>query len=146
MDISIRQADEITIEFVVDYCLRCDFKNYSKNEFRQLKKKYLRRLDTGTYWCFVAQIKARPVGYVDFEITSEYGNSHLWVCELYVHEVLRGKGIGTALMNYAIKFARKKGFKEIFACTENDNIASKRVFKKTKYIPARIVYVRNLLK
>lgn len=144
MHIAIKQADKDSIEFVIDYCLRCDNKSYSNTEFQRLKHKYLKKLGKGKYWCFIAQIEDRSLGYIDVETKLEYGEKQFWVNELYVNENNRCKGIATKLINYVMKFARKMDFKYIFACTESDNIASKKVLKKAGYISTNVVYKRKL--
>lgn len=50
-----------------------------------------------------------------------------------LHPTLRGKGLGTRLMEESIKFCREQGYKKVFLWTVNSLQAAARVYKKVGF-------------
>lgn len=63
--------------------------------------------------------------------------------DMVVSPVVRGSGIGSELLAYAIEFAKEKGCKRLTLLTDNDNVDAQRFyqqhgFSKSAMIPLRI--------
>jgi diamine N-acetyltransferase len=53
------------------------------------------------------------VGYVvlSFDFSLEYGGKNAWIDELFIRPELRGKGIGSKALDFAVQVARECGAK-----------------------------------
>lgn len=63
--------------------------------------------------------------------------------DMVVSPVVRGSGIGSKLLAYAIEFAKEKGCKRLTLLTDNDNVDAQRFyqqhgFSKSAMIPLRV--------
>jgi len=63
--------------------------------------------------------------------------------DMVVSPTVRGSGIGSKLLTYAIEFAKEKGCKRLTLLTDNDNLDAQRFyqrygFSKSAMIPMRI--------
>ncbi len=121
MRVEIRPADEESIRFVVDYCHRCGVPDGGSPPYEELLCRYLRRLQSGRYWCFIATSGGKPVGYVDLEVRRREGRDTLWIGELYVVPEHRRQRLGVTLVRHALSFASAHGWWEVHSTTEPDN-------------------------
>ncbi|MGC9023411.1 MAG: GNAT family N-acetyltransferase [Chloroflexia bacterium] len=137
---NIQPVTPETLPFVVDYCVRCITGRPTAEDFLNLLERYRERLAGENYWCFVALAGAEPVGYVDLEVRTYEGERTLWVSELYVRGDWRRQGIGTALLRKALAWAGEQGWPALYASTETENAAARRVLRKVGFRPERTIF------
>jgi len=131
--VDIQPASPDTIPFVIAYCHSCGGGDGGGLTYEELLRRYLCRLRSGRYWCFIAAFSGQPVGYVDLELRSQEGQDALWICELYVVPERRRQGIGTALLKRAVAFARRGGWNTAYGTTEPDNPGGLAVLRKAGF-------------
>ena len=68
---------------------------------------------------FVAVLENRDIGWI--ELGYESWNNRMRVWELLVEKEFRKRGIGTLLMNHAVKIAREKGARMLVLETQTNN-------------------------
>src|SRR5437764_6600293 len=73
--------------------------------WNQLEADWRRYLDLQPDGCFVAELDGQPVGTA---ATSLFG-SVAWIALVLVDNAVRGRGIGTALMERALAFLDQRG-------------------------------------
>lgn len=92
---------------------------------------------------FIAELDGKPSGVVTFDIAGGK-------CEIVsLNSLEKAKGIGTALLNKIIEFAKEKHCTSVWMVTSNDNIDAlrfyqKRGFRITKIYPNAIDEARKL--
>jgi len=108
MEIKIRKAEEhdysAIFSMIRDFAAfeNCSEKLVNTLELMQEEREFIN--------CFVAETESKEiVGYVVyfFAYYTWFGKS-LYMDDLYVKDVFRGKGIGSSLINAVIDFARKE--------------------------------------
>lgn len=52
---------------------------------------------------------------------------------IFLHQSIRGRGIGTAMNRFAISFARDNGYKRVWLSVEPSNIAAVRSYQKAGF-------------
>ena len=139
--IEIKPVNNNSIDFVVDYILKCNFKKYSIIQFKKIKEKYLKRLESESYRCYVASIDEKIVGFVDLDVRRSDCLNTIWINEIYVLKSYRCLKIGTKLIKYAEKMAKNLGFDAIYMNTEPNNRACLNLVEKKGY-----KYVQFILK
>ena len=137
--IVIKPADSNSIDFVVDYILKCNFKKYSNLQFKKIKEQYLKRLKSEAYKCYLASLDENLVGYVDLDMRRSDCLNTIWINEIYVLKNYRCAKIGTKLIKHAEKMAKDLGFDAIYMNTEPDNraclnLVEKKGYKHVQYI------------
>jgi len=73
-----------------------------------------------------AEEKGEMKGMIDFELRGESAI----INGLVVREGARGKGIGTALLGFALKEIKKRKAKEVKLIVQEDNTTAKKLYKK----------------
>ena len=131
--IIITPADKFEIDFVVDYVLKCNFKTYTETQFEKTKMRYLKRLRSKSYLCFVAMIDARIVGYVDLDVRKSDCSSTIWINEIYVLNKFRHLKIATSLIKHAERSAKDLGFDSTYLNIEPENTACLGLIGKNGY-------------
>lgn len=144
MAIEIKPVDEKSLDFVVDYCLRSVYKAYNGEQFRLRKQKFMKQLEAGDYQCFVAYEEGRPIGFIDIEKRQYENRETLWINEMYVHAVSRGKGIAGLLKKHIEPIAKNMGFIEIYTSTEPGNKQNLSVIEKSGYKLDRMVFKKRI--
>lgn len=76
-----------------------------------------RAIETEHYTYFQAWAENKPVGYCGVQPQQE----RLFLSKLYMLESCRGKGIGTALIKQAIRFAKEQGLKAVYLTVNKQN-------------------------
>ena len=126
-------ADKFNIDFVVDYVLKCNFKTYTKTQFDKTKARYLKRLKSKSYLCFVAMIDTKIVGYVDLDVRKSDCSSTIWINEIYVLKKFRHLKIATKLIKYSEKSAKDLGFDAIYLNIEPENVECLKLVEKSRF-------------
>ena len=93
---------------------------------------------------FVAKAETSVVGMVSllFTISTASGGRAAWLEDLVVSVPLRGHGIGSQLLRYAIGWARRHDIKRITLLTDFDNERAQRLYIQEGFAPSRMVPLR----
>jgi len=96
------------------------------------KEMFGRALKNGDYLCLVAEMNKEVVGFIDMWAFPDvsHGAYLAQVQNLAVTERMRGKGIGTRLIEEIIEVFRKKKYHELHVWTEKKNKDSIRLYKR----------------
>ncbi len=97
---------------------------------------------------FVLRSTNKIIGMINLLITisTAEGGFVLLLEDLIVHHDHRGQGYGTRLLNYAIDFARKKGFLRITLLTDKPNTPQKRFYLKNGFVESGMIPMRMYFK
>lgn len=119
----IAMASEFYSSSAVLHNIPCD---HIENTFRELVS------DSPYAKALIAFSGGKPVGYILLALTwsQEAGGKVVWIDEIYVREEARGLGVGSALMNDAVKnFPAARVRLEV----EHDNTAARRLYERLGY-------------
>ena len=72
--------------------------------------------------------------------------NHAYIQEVQVTEKFRGKGLGKALLQYALADIKKRSIADIYVDTPEDNSVACHLYKSFGFIPARANTVHYKLK
>ena len=88
--------------------------------------------DPGTYPVFVFEMDDKVVGWLSFSPYRKGREALRMTAEIsyYVDEHFLRKGIGTSLVNFAIRIAPQLGFRNLFAIILENNFGSINLMKK----------------
>ncbi len=107
-----------------------------------------RKLAKENAFLFVAEYDGKIVGYIfgwierrskNYWKTSKYG----YICDLFVKEEYRKKGIGKALLKEAEEWFKKRGISKIFLEVYFDNPA-REYYMRQGYSPIDIKMIKNI--
>jgi ribosomal protein S18 acetylase RimI-like enzyme len=104
----------------------------------EVAKKFIQeRLDNNESVIFVAlDDTSRPLGFT--QLYPKYSSMRViknWILnDLYVEQDFRESGIGTALLETAINFARQNGAKFVELSTAVDNYTAQNLYEKTGFV------------
>lgn len=79
---------------------------------------------------FVAEINGKIVGTVEIEFINLSKGKHAQIGYIFTHKEYRGYGIASKLMVRSLEFLKREGFEIVWAVTEQDNFASRGLFRK----------------
>jgi len=113
-----------------------ELKNSELNEFRKLVKEVFNNYDTtyvlkalGHVKTYIAKYEDKIVGFIETYMT-RIDNTRVGVIYyIGVHPKFRKKGVGKALVTYAISHFRKHNAKIVLASTRTWNIEARNFFK-----------------
>ncbi|WP_446809291.1 GNAT family N-acetyltransferase [Methylomonas sp. 2BW1-5-20] len=95
----------------------------------------------------VARQDNRVLGMVSllYTVSTALGERAAWLEDMVVAGDARGLGVGSALLAYALEFARGKGCRRITLLTDGDNLQAQRFygrqgFEKSGMVPMRLVF------
>jgi len=91
--------------------------------------KIARRLSKGFYY-FVATVEGSVVGFVDIRLRE--GKAKLM--GLVVEEGFQGRGVGSALLNKALEFARTQGKNSVYLEVKQSNIRAIKVYETQGFV------------
>jgi GNAT superfamily N-acetyltransferase len=102
--------------------------------FPEFLREYAGLLESGTL--LVARERGRPIGFLFVKWYAEpayydpavtrYGE----IMEVHVQEVLRNRGVGTALVRTTLREAKRRGCGAVYLETDDFNGAARRVYEK----------------
>lgn len=100
-----------------------------------LLKDRIRKTMLGEAVFLVALIEKKPVGYVMLKFNGKpTAPTYPDMEDVYVVESLRGKGIGTRLINKCEIISKEKGFKQIgLAVNPTSNLRTKQLYERLGY-------------
>jgi streptothricin acetyltransferase len=91
------------------------------------------KIDPNTYLANLDRIVF--FAYVDDQLAGQirvlkYWNNYAYIDDIAVNENYRGRGVGRALMERAIEWAKSKGFPGMMLETQNNNVAGCRLYAR----------------
>lgn len=99
---------------------------------------------------FIARRHDKVLGMASllYTVSTALGDKVAWLEDMVVAPAARDQGIGSALINQAINFARERGCKRITLLTDSDNAAAHRFyeqhgFRKSSMTPFRLLLERE---
>jgi GNAT superfamily N-acetyltransferase len=96
---------------------------------------------------FVLRRDRTIVGMINllFTISTAEGGFVIVLEDLVVHKNFQGKGYGSQLLEYAIKFAKQKNFLRITLLTDRPELRSQSFFKRYGFFESAMIPMRLLL-
>lgn len=110
----------------------------SFEEFLKYFSKIVINTLTGKDIRIVAEVDKKVVGYVSIKISSNCFSHRGWL-GIMIRKEYRNLGLGTELLKYAIREAKKRGLKLILLETSSYNKAAIHVFKKVGFKEVGII-------
>jgi GNAT superfamily N-acetyltransferase len=82
------------------------------------------------FWCDVAEADGKVVGFAQYQLMhrSLSGAKVCYLSDLYVRPDVRGGGVGRALIDHVIGFARGRGISNVRWLTQEFNYAGRRLY------------------
>ncbi|WP_153800769.1 GNAT family N-acetyltransferase [Foetidibacter luteolus] len=105
------------------------------------------RLQNADSVIFLAFTGGQAIGFVQlYPIFSSVSMQRTWLLnDLYVHQSVRGKGAGTALLNAAKDFAKTTSSKWLMLQTSANNTTAQRLYEKNGWVKeSDFFYVLNI--
>ena len=82
------------------------------------------------FWCDVAEVEGRVVGFAQYQLMhrSLSGAKVCYLSDLFARPEVRGGGVGRALIDHVIGFARRRGISNVRGLTQEFNYAGRRLY------------------
>ncbi len=82
------------------------------------------------FWCDLAEVDGKVVGMTQYQLMhrSLSGAKVCYLSDLYVRPDVRGGGVGRALIDHVIGFARARGIPNVRWLTQEFNYAGRRLY------------------
>ncbi len=82
------------------------------------------------FWCDVAEAEGRVVGFAQYQFMhrSLSGAKVCYLSDLFARPEVRGGGVGRALIDHVIGFARRRGISNVRWLTQEFNYAGRRLY------------------
>ncbi|HTS87283.1 MAG TPA: GNAT family N-acetyltransferase [Gemmatimonadales bacterium] len=105
----------------------------------------LARPDTALLYC--AREGRTIIGMVSLLLTvsTALGEPVAWLEDLVVAPTARGRGVGTALLEFAIAEARRRGLKRVTLLTDPHNRGAQELYQRFGFTRSEMVVYRRLL-
>lgn len=89
---------------------------------------FLDNFDTERERCWMAEMDGQPVGHI-FLVKHPTSSFTAKLRLFLIEKSARGKGLGHALVNECIRFAREAGYRKITLWTQSDLVAAQHIYK-----------------
>ena len=82
------------------------------------------------FWCDVADVDGQIVGFTQYQFMhrSLGGSMVCYLSDLYVDPNVRGGGVGRAMIDHVMDFAKSKGLTNVRWLTQDFNYAGRRLY------------------
>ena len=130
MEVTIRLAEEADFERLINLMGEfASFENHSEDMANTVERM---KAEKEFFKCFVAETDENYIaGYAAwFFAYYTWSGKALYIDDLYVEENLRGKGIGTKLINTVIEFATRSGCHKVRWQVSDWNEPAKEMYRK----------------
>ena len=93
---------------------------------------------------YVARDGARVLGMVNIQrtVSTAEGGPAAHLEDFVVRAELRGKGIGSRLMRYAIEQSRQEGLLRLILLTDGDNVNAQRLYERAGFVRSGMLPMR----
>jgi ribosomal protein S18 acetylase RimI-like enzyme len=97
---------------------------------------------------YVARAGARVLGMVSVlrTVSTAEGGPAGWLEDLVVHPRRRGRGIGAALLAFAVERSRAAGLARLTLLTDRDNARAQRLYRRAGFRPSPMRPMRRALR
>jgi len=79
------------------------------------------------HYFFVAEVDGAFAGFIDME---PVGTEDALIAGFAVRQELRGRGVGRALFDFALRFLKAVGFKKAIIYSKKDNHIANKIYRK----------------
>ncbi len=93
-----------------------------------LKRLKLKLKEKNAYQLFAKDEQGKFLGYL-YSAETIFPD-HLFIGELFVDPLAQGKGVGSALVQKAVEFAKQQNLKGVMTETEFENIPAQKLYEK----------------
>ncbi|MEX2690748.1 MAG: GNAT family N-acetyltransferase [Candidatus Njordarchaeum guaymaensis] len=83
---------------------------------------------------FVAEIRNSIIGVVEIDIIRLSNGIHSQIGYIFVHRMYWRHGVGTLLLQTALRYLEKRNIVGVWAVTSPENIAARRLFRKFNFV------------
>jgi len=96
------------------------------------REMFVKALENKDYLCLVAEIDGEVVGFIDMWAFPDvsHGAYLAQIQNVVVTEKMRGKGVGTRLVEEMIGFFKKRKYHELHVWTEKENRGAVQLYKR----------------
>ncbi len=96
---------------------------------------------------FVAKREGRALGMVSllYSVSTALGGRVAWLEDMIVSEEARTSGVGSALLQHALAFARRNDCQRVTLLTDRDNLAAQRFYQRQGFSASAMMPMRLLL-
>lgn len=115
---------------------------FNRLGFPLTKKEYYEKISNFSTWikAYVAKEGAEVVGAVTFTGAENLGLTDACIItDVSVRKDRRNRGLGTALVNAVLDFARKQGIKKVVTIVSEMNVPALEMFRKVGFKPYRVL-------
>ena len=86
--------------------------------------------DSNTFWCDVAEAGGQLVGFVQYQLMHRSLGATMvcYLSDLYVESTIRGSGLGRALIDHVIEFARAGDIPNVRWLTQEFNYPARTLY------------------
>jgi len=123
----IRRAERSDIET----CVRIHHETELYEDINITRSDMITLIKSANCRFLVSEEKGKVVGYIIFR--HEKWNNSVYIDQLFIESKFQGKGIGSRLLNEAVKFAKKHDIRIIFLDTGNDRPNAIRFYLKNGF-------------
>jgi len=85
------------------------------------------------FWVFVAEVDGHVLGFVDVEVKRDEAK----IAGIAVDEAERGRGIGSALMSFALEFLKKLGISRVTLLARASNEPAVKMYRKFGFLQGK---------
>ena len=96
---------------------------------------------------FVAYDDAKVVGMVNvlYTVSTALGNKVAILEDMVVDENLRGKNIGSSLIEFTLSYLKGKGFERVTLLTDDDNFQAHKLYESKGFMKSSMITFRRML-
>ena len=86
--------------------------------------------DQNAFWCDVAEVDRQLVGFVQYQLMhrSLGGRMVCYLSDIYVESITRGSGLGRAMIDHVIEFARANDIPNVRWLTQEFNYPARALY------------------
>ncbi len=153
-EVTIRRAREGELEVIKKLSVKqtlLELDEYERQEKERIEEDDMKRLDVffrkagNEFYVAEAGKKGEMAGYVWFGVSERpfSGMKIGWIYDIEVLPSYRGKGVGEALMTYALKVSRERGFGQAGLMVNSKNKVALSLYEKLGFRTEHMIMTRQ---